>query len=392
MLSADGLPDSEDNVVVDAPPVVDSPPVIDTPPVDENGDAIVPINTFAINPAAAAVPDIQMREVTTTDGKLGLSVKYDILNGAVGAFEIGFYRSADNHFGGDTLLSAATINAAADLSVGSHTKTFTIGSGAGQIKFPGVGAAENSKDYFILAVADHLKAVAEDDADPFNEDNTAAFFGLYHAAAGEVFVHGTQFDDTGKVTTAGANLHATANAEAFDYALTDVKELRIRVHDGADNVDGTTVDKPMFILGGPGRDKLRGGAAADTIQGGSSDDELRGGKGNDTLGGQTGNDLIRGGAGADTWLFVGSDANDILTARLDTARHQLVVNRRSTANGPVLDSDRCTGIQSLVLRGEKGDDQITVSNRIAISGTIDGGPGTDTAHAPSKFGKKNVEH
>lgn len=92
--------------------------------------------------------------------------------------------------------------------------------------------------------------------------------------------------------------------------------------DAAGGNDRVTVDPsvnvPVTILGGSGRDRLVGGPAADQLYGGSGDDSvlgsdgadlLEGSKGNDTLDGGAGSDSIAGGAGVDSCLGgEGSDA------------------------------------------------------------------------------------
>ncbi len=75
----------------------------------------------------------------------------------------------------------------------------------------------------------------------------------------------------------------------------------------------------VTIDGGPGKDRLSGGAVGDTIHGGDGDDTIDGNTGNDTingdagadrLDGQEGNDTVNGGADAD--LIDGTLGNDTL--------------------------------------------------------------------------------
>lgn len=71
---------------------------------------------------------------------------------------------------------------------------------------------------------------------------------------------------------------------------------RIEGGKGADRLRGDAGDDRLD--GGKGRDRLRGDAGDDRLEGGKGDDDLWGGGGRDTL---------IGGAGADTFVFVATD-------------------------------------------------------------------------------------
>jgi Ca2+-binding RTX toxin-like protein len=68
---------------------------------------------------------------------------------------------------------------------------------------------------------------------------------------------------------------------------------------------------PAFLMGGNGRDVLRGGGGDDNIDGGNAKDVLSGGAGNDTLDGGRGRDTMDGGDGDDT--LIGGRARDAST-------------------------------------------------------------------------------
>ncbi len=79
------------------------------------------------------------------------------------------------------------------------------------------------------------------------------------------------------------------------------------------------VPTPTTLRGGPGDDKLTGGAGPDKLIGGSGDDDLTGrggddslfgGSGDDRLAGCGGNDSLHGGGGEDI-LLGGSGSNQI---------------------------------------------------------------------------------
>ncbi len=90
---------------------------------------------------------------------------------------------------------------------------------------------------------------------------------------------------------------------------------------GSDFVEfSSDVPVPVTIRGGPGNDRLIGGAAADKLVGGPGndllvgrrgDDWLLGGPGNDRLFGGPGDDQLRGGPGRDR--LVGGPGQDTLT-------------------------------------------------------------------------------
>ena len=63
----------------------------------------------------------------------------------------------------------------------------------------------------------------------------------------------------------------------------------------------------MPLAGGPGRDRLVGGAAPDLLDGGHGVDSIVGGAGVDLLIGGPGNDNLSGGAGSDTLLGLGGN-------------------------------------------------------------------------------------
>jgi flagellar hook-associated protein FlgK len=118
--------------------------------------------------------DVRLLDLSVT-GSSTLSLTYEIVDAAPDLLEIGLYSSADTSFGGDSLLNTISIGDANNLSVGTHTIIYTIGGAVGQVALPGAGLADTEADYYLLAVADHLNTVSEDDLDPFNEDNTIVF-------------------------------------------------------------------------------------------------------------------------------------------------------------------------------------------------------------------------
>jgi len=285
--------------------------------------------------------DIRMLSVTA-DGFTTLTLSYEILFSSAPAFEISVYRSNDASFGSDVLLGTLAITAAADRTTGAHTKTVPIGSGAGELPLPGAGVAELSSDYHLLAVADHLNGVIEDDVDAFNEDNTAAFVGGYHPAGGDVLVHGRL---TADVITISGGITLDFNGTLYAYAAADVGGFRIRSHAGADSVSGATVAEPMFIAGGADDDSLGGGVLSDTLD---------------------------GGAGADRWNIQGTAAADTITIQPDATPGVLKATR-----GTEIDRFTFDASDSVRAVGLAGNDTINAST-ISLPAILEGGLGNDT--------------
>jgi Ca2+-binding RTX toxin-like protein len=344
-----------------------------------------------VNDDLARQYDIRMLSATA-DGVATLELSYEVLFETVPAFEIGLYRSSDALFGGDVLLGTVAIAAEGDRTVGVHTKRIPIGSDTGALPLPGAGASEVNTDYYVLAVADPLNGVIEADAEPFNEDNTAAFVGVYHPAGGYLFVHGSGAADT--ITVSGA-ITLNINGTSYSYSAKDISGLRVRSHDGADVIKGTAVS-PMFVYagagsdtvsGGPGNDVLDGGPDNDRLSGGPGNDIILGGPGDDNLNGKAGDDTVDGGPGTDSWTFEGTKDSDFIEVNWDAALGQLIGTRRPTAGGAVAETDRASLIERLIVLTLEAADRIDLSflsaAKITAAGltdptTVDGGAGADT--------------
>ena len=263
-----------------------------------DGSSATVSDTFDIVVAPVSA-DIVMNSVTA-DGRTTLTVQYQILNSAVtGPLSLRFLRSVDTLAdGADVVLSTVSISNAADLTVGTHTVNFTIGTTIGsQVQLPGVGTlAEVATDYFILAVADPLDSIAEIDNAPLNEDNTVAFVGAYGTTTTK-FLHGGANNDavtlTYPATTSGnVTLGLSGSlSSTYTYPYSATAQFRMRTHNGQDTVDVANLAKltarPMLELGGDGNDVLNGAAGVDTLNGGAGNDTLSGGLGNDSLNGGT---------------------------------------------------------------------------------------------------------
>ncbi|NQT13251.1 MAG: right-handed parallel beta-helix repeat-containing protein, partial [Planctomycetes bacterium] len=237
---------------------------------DEDGTATIDIGAFEFG--AIEVGDLALYSVTA-DGLTTLTLVYQIAVAPADPFQIGFYRSDDSLFQpADELLDSVLISDPADLTAGMHLKTFPIGGGSGEIALPGAGTDETGTDYHLLAVADPDNTIVELDLDPFNEDNTVAFTGVYHVAGGDVFVHGTSDPDT--VIVSPGSLRLEVNASVTVYEGADVTGVRVRTHEGADSFDftygagfGSPAAVSLFFQGGAGENNavLRGSSDAETV-------------------------------------------------------------------------------------------------------------------------------
>jgi Ca2+-binding RTX toxin-like protein len=327
----------------------------------------------------STLPDIRVQAVTARGNSV--TVAYQILNGPANAFDIGFYRSAntrfDNNSAIDPFLDSVSVSSAADLAVGVHNLTFTLGAAAGQVALPGFGSAEVNSDYFILGVADALGAVTEDDADPSNEDNTLPVDGSYLTTTGSVFVHGTAAGDTITFAIAGTSATLTVNGISSSYVATDVTGLRIRSHAGNDTVSGGT-NRAMFVFGGDGDDTLTGGGGNDTLTGGAGNDIYLFDAGM-ALGLDT---IDEAGGGTDTLDFSATTLGVVINLSVSTTQHVNLNLTLALSAGNTIENvaggagnDALTGNNlNNVLIGGGGDDTLTGG---LAGDTLDGGAGDD---------------
>jgi hypothetical protein len=271
-------------------------------------------------PSQQILPDIIMGSVQTAGGNT-LTVTYQVTGIAVSPFRLGFYSSADTAFDpGDTLLSTVQVSDQALLLVGSHNLTLTVGGGAGQVALPGAGLALGPGGSYLLAVANDDGAVSESST----ADNTALFAGTYHTPGGDVVVHGTDQSDTITIATSGTHLVLTVNGSATTYAAADVAAFDLYPHGGTDSAGGSGVAKPMRFFSGPGNETLSGGTGVNTLVGPDQ---------------------------ANVWTLTG-------------------------ANAGTLNSSTFSRIANLT--GGALDDRFTIEPGASLSGTLDGGTGTNT--------------
>jgi Ca2+-binding RTX toxin-like protein len=353
----------------------------------EIADLVGHLGMGEISEEWTAVPgatDIRVQSVTA-DGRTSLSVSYQIDNAQAPAFDLSVFRSDDTDFGGDTLLGTVSVTAAADLTIGAHTKTWTIGGGAGQMPLPGAGAAEVDTDYYLLVVADPADLVEETDTDSPGSNNVAAFAGVYHPPGGQVLVQGGPAADTISATSAFV---VTWNGASSSYSSNDVSGLRIRTHAGNDTLSASAFTKSIAVWGGDGNDTLTTGSAADSLFGDAGADVLNAGAGNDILTGGSGNDTLTGGAGNDLYLFdcdaaLGSDTLDEAGGGVDTLDFSATTTIGVTLNlgistGQTVNANLTLSLGSVSafenITGGSFNDSLTGN---ASANLLVGGPGDD---------------
>ncbi len=254
-------------------------------------------------------PDILLNSAQT-NGTTGLTIN-DTIVGPTDGFDMSVYRSSDGVVNaGDALMTTVRISEPTDLTPGPHTKSFTIGSAAGEIPLPGAGAPEVNSDYQMLFAADVLDQEIEDDADPLTEDNVARLTGVYHAPGGGVYVLGSAASDSVRITR--GSVVVEIDGDMFSFPEDDVTDVRVRAQEGDDEVvvEGHTV--PLMAHGGGGQDRLMGGGGEDHLSGGADEDQILGGDGDDMLDGGDSDDMLDGGEGDDT-MDGGEGDNVVIT-------------------------------------------------------------------------------
>lgn len=334
--------------------------------VTGRGSPIAPMIISQLIGETSSTPSI--RAVSATgNGKTSFTLTYFVDNAsATTPFDVGIYLSSDGTLDTATPFSSVTISSPADLAVGMHVKTFTIGSDAGQVTLPGAGAPDVAQDYYLLAVLDTGNAI-----NPTTTNNSVAVFsGSYHVPTGGVYVQGTANVDT--VTVFGTS-SVTINGVAVTYTASDVSGVTVRSHDGDDVIDGSTSSWVATYYGGAGNDTLKGGSAANTIIGGTGINTLSSGNGANkfilasrTVSG-TDKDTISTGTGANT-LSMTTFTNG-LTFSVPGAAAQSV----DASTGYQLDISKAKF--ATVLLGSGND---TVVGNATTATYIDGGDGNNT--------------
>ncbi len=146
---------------------------------------------------------------------------------------------------------------------------------------------------------------------------------------------------------------------------------------GEDELKGGAADDILSGLGND--DELSGGGGSDKLDGGAGFDKLDGGSGDDVLDGGGGDDILAGGAGADT--FIGGPGFDTADYRFSASAVTIDLLAR-TGHGGDAEDDSLTGIEAIA--GSSFGDTLMGDDRanIFIGGSggdvIDGRSGPDS--------------
>ncbi|WP_422928452.1 beta strand repeat-containing protein [Singulisphaera sp. PoT] len=287
-----------------------------------------------------------------------LTINYDV-NGSAASlpFRFGLYRSSDASFGGDSLIGSIVLSSAADLAAGSHTKTFTLGSGPGQLSLPGAGAAEDDGEYYLLGVLDDQNSNDEFESDPYNHDNTQVVTGAYLGTGNTLLVHGGVGGDKVAVTPSGLSL-TLAGSGASTYSLAGVATVRIWTHEGDDTINvAPGVAPAIFALGGAGNDTLTTGVANVTFDGGTGTNTAR-------VDGTSGNDA-----------FVVSSSG------VAFGGHFAAITNAATVVDGLAGKDTFTvsgAVGNVTFDGGDDDDTVVFKPGSTLGGSLVGGAGVDT--------------
>lgn len=203
--------------------------------------------------------DLAITDFTSTSSGALLQVSYSVANETSPQFKIGVYSSTDGSTYGPTPLFTHTVSNSGDLTVGSHTVSFSA------------AYSDPGQDHFLIAQLDSDAAVTET-----NESNNSLVFGggVFRANNNAIEVQGGSGADT--VTVAlSTTVDVTFNGASYNFDPATVGVIWIRTHAGADTASlSAAVNKNIYFWGGPGDDTATvNGSSADetaTIQSGTS--------------------------------------------------------------------------------------------------------------------------
>ena len=162
---------------------------------------------------------------------------------------------------------------------------------------------------------------------------------------GELFVEGTDSNDSIIVSQRGSDVLVAINGERLSFEAEKISSILVHGLEGNDRIYNlTTIVSTLFanrgndiLLSGSGDDDLRGGPDDDRLFGSNGDDELHGDYGNDLLSGGNGDDDLRGWYGDD--FITGGNGDDYLSGYLG-------------------DDVLYAGNGDDLLRGHEGDDEL----------------------------------
>lgn len=337
--------------------------------------------------------DVDVIEFTvdTTTSLARLEVTYSITGGDASAFAFGFFRSNNARFdAGDSESGPRlAVNAAADLTAGTHTIGF---NGLSYTAF----LADASAAFFLIA-ADVDDLIAETDETNNDRNFIGVFFSPAGAGAGIAVARGA--DDTDRnssddpndivnLTATGSNLTISSSLlpSPVVVPLSAMTELRLLGVGGNDSLLATGATLPLLnVSGGNGNDSFTTGGARGTVLGGNGDDTLVAivpAVGTLVVNGQNGADQFNvQAAGAGTvQLNDSGGSGDSATLSGTAASDDVVLTTGAVRIGAA--SVELNGIETAILNLSDGDDRITVNGVPAVSAgglQVLGGAGADQA-------------
>jgi uncharacterized delta-60 repeat protein len=338
--------------------------------------------------AKVAGTDIQMQSAVASGTTL--TVQYQITGAPATAFGIGLYEAPNSSFQPtvDSLVSSIQITSASDLTIGMHTKFYTLGSGVGQVALPGAGASDSGNGNYLLAVANYQDSVVEYSDDPSYGENTTVSTGIYHTTGGVVEVD--TGDQGATIALAAGAVQVTINGTATSFTPSDVTKIIVRTHGGNDTITvGAGIPVPVTIYGGVGDDTVTAGATNLTLVGGIGADSatINDAAGSNTVSLSPGSGLVSGsgyaihlsnmtnitvnGSGTDTVDLYDSSAADKFTASPTAAQMSgLNYSNRVTGFKSVTGHSAGGGSDSATLSDSSGKNTFTATPTSAsFSGT-----------------------
>ncbi|MFP6766209.1 MAG: PKD domain-containing protein, partial [Planctomycetaceae bacterium] len=189
------------------------------------------------------------------------TITYEIVEMSPASLELGVFQSIDTDYSApdadastpeDSLLDTITLTAPADLTIGTHMLTVNLGAAAADLSLPGSGLPGTDEDHYLLVVADPDDLILEDDADPFDEDNTAVMTGTHHLPGGELVVH----TDSGADVISFSGNMLTVNGAMQTIDPMDAPVVRVLTHGGADQFTVSNPSAAAFFAAGDGGDQF----------------------------------------------------------------------------------------------------------------------------------------
>ncbi|MBI1310969.1 tandem-95 repeat protein [bacterium] len=162
------------------------------------------------------------------------------------------------------------------------------------------------------------------------------------------------------------SLQATGLDSTFNGTLT------VNAGAGADVVDLSGISTNAIINGDDGNDTLTGGSGNDQVVGNAGDDIVRGGTGDDVVLGGAGRDTVSGGAGNNV---VDGNGTSFDVLQEDVTGTVVLTDGLLTWD---TGSNTLNRIESIVLIGGSGDDNINASGFTQYGVRIEGGDGNDS--------------